>query len=74
MMSNSKFAEWLMYILEEYEPHFSLDDIGKNDSWKENYQKRKFSYIRKVKDKYGFLPDTILFWKLSKIKERFPLE
>ena len=64
-------------LLEEYNEiknnSLDLDNIFSDNTWKKDYNKEKKDYIYKILKIYGYLPRSIGFWRLSKIKERFPL-
>lgn len=53
---------------------FDWNGKGDEPEWFQSYMNKKAGYVKKVAKKYGRLPDTIMFWKLEMIKERFPLD
>jgi len=71
----------MIIILEEVEQEieemvkkrYDLDNTFSDNFWKKDYNKEKKDYIHKILKNYGYLSSSIGFWKLSKIKERFPL-
>ena len=74
---DTKEALYTIKILEEYNEiknnSLTIDNIFNDNTWKKDYNKEKKDYIHKVFKFYGYLPRSIGFWRLSKIKKRFPL-
>jgi hypothetical protein len=61
-------------IITSLPDRFEWKGKGEEPDWFQDYARRKCLYIKAVAQKYGYLPNSIGFWKLEKIKERFPID
>lgn len=53
---------------------FEWEGKGLEPAWFQDWARKKAEYIKKIAEQYEYLPNTIWYWKMDKIKEAFPLK